>query len=213
MRVFCRSFLGRSPKNESRRVDPPARNGIINSALLPIDCVAITRTWWCPAREPGAWPAGRIRSGAGSGLPSSCKIISGVTTWPVYAAVRPIRASSVLLAAASPLLIGLPARIAANISSCSIWYMSPFSSRPDSATCSSPVIDVAEDVGHPLGAEDVVLDLIGGVDPVAAMVVAADVVGVFVDDREMIPDIAIFRVGARLAGRRRPSIGRAACRP
>src|SRR5262249_2551897 len=49
--------------------------------------------------------------------------ISHVTCWPVYAAIRPMIASSVLFAMYSPLLIGLPARIAANSSSCSVWYI------------------------------------------------------------------------------------------
>src|SRR5207237_10719216 len=47
---------------------------------------------------------------------------SQVIAWPVYAAIRPMIASSVLLAMYSPLLIGLPPRMLANNSSCSAWY-------------------------------------------------------------------------------------------
>ena len=52
--------------------------------------------------------------------------ISHVICCPVYAAIRPMIASSVLFAMYSPLLIGLPVRMTANSSSCSVWYRSLF---------------------------------------------------------------------------------------
>src|SRR5262249_51504711 len=67
---------------------------------------------------------------------------------------------------------------------------------------------IAEDVGHPLGAQDVVLGLVGRVDPVPAMVVAADVVGILIDDGEVSPDIPILGIGARLAAGDAPASDR-----
>src|SRR5207237_503336 len=49
--------------------------------------------------------------------------ISQVICWPVYAAMRPMIASNVLFAMYSPLAIGLPARMLAKSSSCSVWYI------------------------------------------------------------------------------------------
>ena len=64
---------------------------------------------------------------------------------------------------------------------------------------------VSEDVGRALGTQDVVFHLGRGVDPVAAVVIAADVFRVFVDDGEMVPDIAVFGIGARLAAADAPA--------
>ena len=67
-------------------------------------------------------------------------------------------------------------------------------------TAVSPLVragdGVSEDVGRALGAEDVVFHLRGGVDPVTAMVVTADIFRVFVDDGEMVPDVAVLGIGA-----------------
>jgi hypothetical protein len=69
--------------------------------------------------------------------------ISQVMAWPVYAAIRPMMASSVLLAMYSPLLIGLPLRMLANSSLCSVWYISPLSpvkdQSPESFLMTSPL--------------------------------------------------------------------------
>src|SRR5262249_40056632 len=62
--------------------------------------------------------AGGVRSSFDA---SAC---SQVISLPVYAAIRPRIASSVLFAMYSPLLIGRPAPMPANSSSCSAWYIS-----------------------------------------------------------------------------------------
>ncbi len=57
---------------------------------------------------------------------------------------------------------------------------------------------IAEHVGDSLRAQDIVFHLGVGLHPVAAMVIAAHIVGIFINDREVVVNIAIFRVGARL---------------
>src|SRR5262249_34944554 len=67
---------------------------------------------------------------------------------------------------------------------------------------------VAEHVACALGPQDIVLDLIGRVDPVPAVVVSAYVVRIFINNGEVIVNIAVAGVGADLAAPRAPAADR-----
>src|SRR5690606_9052867 len=70
---------------------------------------------------------------------------SQVMVWPVYATSLPRMAIIELLAIHSPSFIGLPFRIEAKSSLCSVWYISFFSplysqlSRPESSSTGLPI--------------------------------------------------------------------------
>src|SRR5262249_44129084 len=66
----------------------------------------------------------------------------------------------------------------------------------------------AEDVAESAGAEDVVLDLVGGATPVPAVVVTANVFGILVDAGEVVVDIPIHRTGTALAAAAGPALHR-----
>src|SRR5262249_29049970 len=67
---------------------------------------------------------------------------------------------------------------------------------------------IAEDIGRALGAEQVVLGLSGRIDPVAALMIAANVVRVLVHQGEMVPDVAVLGIGAGLAAADAPAANR-----
>ena len=94
---------------------PDASSGLVGGPGL-------NRKRVTPGIATGA-AAGRRPKRTGTGRESSLEFIaiSQVISWPVYAAMRPMIASRVLLAMYSPLLIGLPLRMLANSSSCSVW--------------------------------------------------------------------------------------------
>src|SRR5208337_5523122 len=66
----------------------------------------------------------------------------------------------------------------------------------------------AKDVSRALGAEDIVLHLVGSVHPVAAVMIAANALGILVNDREVVPDVAVLGIGARLPAAHAPAADR-----
>ena len=95
--------------------DPTAPDGVTDEDAEEI------RRWGDPAPEgPEHTEVGRFDMERAARL-SGSRFGSHVTCLPVYAAIRPMIASSVLFDMYSPLLIGLPLRIDAKNSSCSTW--------------------------------------------------------------------------------------------
>ena len=110
-------------------------------------------------------------------------------------------ASSVLLAMYSPLLIGLPLRMLAKSSSCSVWYMW-FCGAVVDAT-SVPDVDPQalrplRKIGSALRAQHVGAHVVLAAGLLPAVADQPGPVGVLVDHREMIVDVAVLGAGEHL---------------
>src|ERR1051326_6901132 len=125
--------MGRSAAGRGRRTAPGRKPGVADSAVPPTVATKSRRSMAQALRQLRARVVSPGIATGGTGMGPNCTSVgtrscwqpnssSQVTTWPVYAASRPMIAVSVLSATCRPSLSGRPARMLAIRSACSCTY-------------------------------------------------------------------------------------------